>query len=179
MRRCEEKLIAGIRNTSLRFLRESCIRMRELSSIFTSMRTCVSCMCAILLRVPVTDEEAMFQKHTRSGQTKQEGMSMSRWQDPSRQRKKHLALEAHSPLPHYPHHFSFISPLFCRFQQCLGISANSSYCPHLFCKNLLSNRLFFLRSFNKSEFIDVYWIQGADNNIDAHFLRFSLLVLGI
>lgn len=114
-----------------------------------------------------------------SGQTEQEGMSMSVWQDPCRQRKKHLASEDHSPLPHCPQHLAFISTFFCRFQQCWGISANSSYCPHLFCKNLFSNRLFFLCSFNKSEFIDVYWIQGTANNIDVQFLRFSFLALGI
>lgn len=39
------------------------------------MCTCVCGICAILLRVPVPDEEAMFQKHTMSGQTKQEEMS--------------------------------------------------------------------------------------------------------
>ena len=105
--------------------------------------------------------------------------SMSVWQEPCRQRKKHLASEGHSSPPYCPRHFSFISPLFCRFQQCWDISANSSYCPHLFCNSLLSNRLFFLCSFNKSEFIDVYRIQGADNNIYAHFLSFSLLALGI
>lgn len=75
MRRCEEKLIARFSNTSLGFLRESCIRIRELSSIFISMCTCVCGRCAMLLRVPVPDEEAMFQKHTMSGQTKQEEMS--------------------------------------------------------------------------------------------------------